>query len=131
MEGFYTESQIHITRTSTSQLRFRFGDHVYPSLGTISLQLKTATRIRSIPVVFHEVPEDVPNVLGLYIGDGDNLLTNTVLNRLKNNMIIQGKCSSPTYEIFDCYMPMKFIGTYVFYQLSKPIFYVNFTNQHL
>lgn len=62
--------------------RFGFGDKTCESLGKVLLPLATPEGIKPIHVEFEIVQTDIPHLLGMDVLDREELVADTVLNRL-------------------------------------------------
>lgn len=78
---------IHQRNIHKSSRRFRFGDESFPSLGRISLPLGTPPGVKPIFVDFDIVQADIPPLLGMDVLDREELVADTVFNRLARRSV--------------------------------------------
>ncbi len=83
----------------------RFGDETFSSLGIISLPLATPNGVIPIMIHFDVVQADVPALLGMDILDREQLVADTVFNRLARRAAIKDKDSRTVY-VADWFIPL-------------------------
>eukprot|EP00171_Calliarthron_tuberculosum_P023610 IDg23610t1 len=93
-------------RLKPSQNKFRFGDDTFSSLGVVTLPLPTPNGVKPIHVDFDIVLADVPALLGMDILDREELIADTVFNKLARRE--QVPCKDGTVAYVDVWsMPLE------------------------
>lgn len=110
-----------IPRLKKSMARFRFGDEVKESLGTIVLMLQTPPGIQSITVTSDVVDVDIPALHGLDVLDKHQLLPDITTNRLVKRTFFLGENKAPSYVVDDWYVPMTRIDNHVYVKMQMPL----------
>ena len=120
----------HHRKIRASGNSFRFGDENFESLGQISLPLPTPNGTPRVMVDFDIVQADVPALLGMDILDREELVADTVFNRLAHRTAFDIEGDGRVY-IYEWFVPLVRSASRHVYIPIQTVFKTNFTRAQL